>query len=684
MRNGPATDHWRSLLAWSIAVLCAGIGLAAQEARGAPSVIEGTSSADVIDVSLSGAAHDIRGKGGDDRLTGSTANDTVDGSYGYDRISGGGGADILIGGPGNDAIDGGPGIDEARYSKARASYNVSGTTSAFQVRTLAGSDGTDSLQAVEFVVYSDGRWSVADLLAAPTNGPPLAAADSAHTPRDTPVQIEVLANDTDPDYDELQVTSVTSPAHGSAVIATDGSVGYTPGAGYDGADQFSYAISDGRGGTDTASVSITVFRPTAGDALRTLIAAAPAGSWLKVNVNRFEDVWTPPLQRAQVNGAPFGEPRKIIAAWSSMTWDPNRRQLIIWGGGHANYAGNDVYRFDVATLRWQRASLPSAVYARFDDRRYYAVDGPFNAPISSHTYDNQEFLTLLDRFITFGGASYNAGKIFLLDDGETATGPYLWDPSRAGANMVGGSSGSQVNKAIFPGVTGAHMWMNRDSIVTNGVGSNRPGSFVNGTSAYAFEQGNESVLVSESPQTGGDLFRYRIVDVDQPALDRWDLVGPGQRSYSDQGAGAFDPVRKLYLRTARFGTGYGIVMWNVATPGPSNLPIKLVPPNNNGQFLLSNLHGMDYDPKRDAFVLWDGSGKVWYLKRPATGPAFTAAGWTIAPAAVSGAVVPALTQSTGVLGKWKYVAGYDVMIGLGDGYEGQVWVYKPVGWQPPP
>jgi hypothetical protein len=24
-----------------------------------------------------------------------------------------------------------------------------------------------------------------------------------------------------------------------------------------------------------------------------------------------------------------------------------------------------------------------------------------------------------------------------------------------------------------------------------------------------------------------------------------------------------------------------------------------------------------------------------------------------------------------------------VMLGLGDGVEGQVWVYKPVGWQPP-
>jgi hypothetical protein len=223
-------------------------------------------------------------------------------------------------------------------------------------------------------------------------------------------------------------------------------------------------------------------------------------------------VWTPVSQRAQVDGVALGSPRKIIAAWSSMTWDPNRHHLIIWGGGHANYAGNDVYRFDAADLRWHRASLPSAVEPLFDDRRFFTVDGALNAPISSHTYDNQEFLPQLDQFITFGGASYNAGRIFVLDDGVTKTGPYLWDPSRADANMVGGLDGSQVD----PNVTGGRMWTNRNAIAVNGTGARRPDSFVNGTSAYVLEQGVESILVTESPQNGGDLFRYQIPSLANP------------------------------------------------------------------------------------------------------------------------------------------------------------------------
>ena len=366
-----------------------------------------------------------------------------------------------------------------------------------------------------------------------------------------------------------------------------------------------------------------------------------------------------------------------------MTWDPNRRQLIIWGGGHANYAGNDVYRFDAANLRWQRASLPSAVHAPYDDRRFFAIDGPLNAPTSSHTYDNQEFLTLADRFITFGGAMYNTGAPLILFDGVTKTGPYLWDPSRAGADMVGGTTGSHVNEAIFPNVIGGRMWKNRNAVAVNGIGASRPGSFVNGTSAYVVEQGVESVLVSESPATGGDLFRYRIADLEDPSLDRWDLIGPGLKSYSDQGAGAYDPVRRVYLRTARMGTGYGIVMWNVATPGPANNPIKFVPPTFNGQFVLSKLHGMDFDSRRSVFVLWNGDGHVWHLRPPASGPAFTATGWTVTPAPVSGANFPTLTGTTGVLGKWKYLRSHDVMLGLGNGLEGQVWVYKPVDWQAP-
>jgi hypothetical protein len=97
----------------------------------------------------------------------------------------------------------------------------------------------------------------------PVNHPPTAVNDYATVPENAgPTAIDVLANDSDPDNDPLTITLVTQPAHGAAVI-TGGGTGltYQPVAGYVGADGFTYTISDGHGGTSTATVSITVVAP---------------------------------------------------------------------------------------------------------------------------------------------------------------------------------------------------------------------------------------------------------------------------------------------------------------------------------------------------------------------------------------------------------------------------------------
>jgi hypothetical protein len=75
-----------------------------------------------------------------------------------------------------------------------------------------------------------------------------------------PVLIDVLANDSDPDADPLSIIAVTAPGFGSAVVS-GGSILYTPGGNFPGVDTFSYTISDGRGGTDTAVVTVTFIIP---------------------------------------------------------------------------------------------------------------------------------------------------------------------------------------------------------------------------------------------------------------------------------------------------------------------------------------------------------------------------------------------------------------------------------------
>jgi len=92
-----------------------------------------------------------------------------------------------------------------------------------------------------------------------TNTAPVAVDDTASTTQGTPVTISVLANDSDADGDPLTIASVTRPSNGKAVVNANQTITYTPNSNFSGpTDSFTYTISDGRGGSATAKVSITV------------------------------------------------------------------------------------------------------------------------------------------------------------------------------------------------------------------------------------------------------------------------------------------------------------------------------------------------------------------------------------------------------------------------------------------
>ena len=65
--------------------------------------------------------------------------------------------------------------------------------------------------------------------------------------------------DYDADGDPLTITTVSSPSTNGVTVSFDGTtIGYTPPANYVGADQFTYTISDGQGGTATCTNAVTV------------------------------------------------------------------------------------------------------------------------------------------------------------------------------------------------------------------------------------------------------------------------------------------------------------------------------------------------------------------------------------------------------------------------------------------
>lgn len=114
-----------------------------------------------------------------------------------------------------------------------------------------------------------GNWSARSIRrATPTaasapNDPPAATDDAVTTDRGKAVEIDVLANDTDPDGDTLTLSRFSQPDNGTADCAESGVCTYTPKEGFTGADRFAYLMSDGRGGSDFATVRVTVRDATA-------------------------------------------------------------------------------------------------------------------------------------------------------------------------------------------------------------------------------------------------------------------------------------------------------------------------------------------------------------------------------------------------------------------------------------
>lgn len=103
-------------------------------------------------------------------------------------------------------------------------------------------------------------------------GAPTANDDTTTTDEDTSVTVDVVANDTDPDGDALDVSDITNgPSHGTAQITgpNNDKIQFDPGDDATANVSITYEVSDGNGGTDTATLNVTVDpvndAPTAND-----------------------------------------------------------------------------------------------------------------------------------------------------------------------------------------------------------------------------------------------------------------------------------------------------------------------------------------------------------------------------------------------------------------------------------
>ena len=134
-------------------------------------------------------------------------------------------------------------------SDDRAVYTPDGGFSGSDSFTYTISDGNGGTDTATVTVSVSG----------PSNSAPVAGDDSVNRNEDSGTQnIDVTGNDSDPDGDSLTYSLVSGVSNGTLTPVSNGVWAYAPQTNFNGTDSFTYEVSDGNGGTDQATVTITV------------------------------------------------------------------------------------------------------------------------------------------------------------------------------------------------------------------------------------------------------------------------------------------------------------------------------------------------------------------------------------------------------------------------------------------
>jgi hypothetical protein len=159
------------------------------------------------------------------------------------------------------------------------------------------------------------------------------------------------------------------------------------------------------------------------------------GTWLELPNTKIRSVLPNPL--------PQGDPADIVVAWGGGTVDTVRNRLLVWGGGHANYWGNEVYALDLPTLSIKRIVEPSSQTSSSNCTSAL----PDGTPVSRHTYDGLAYIAHADQFFSVNGAMTPCGYL------DPATWTYDLTGKRWTMKMASSPSKSFNTMAVYDAAT---------------------------------------------------------------------------------------------------------------------------------------------------------------------------------------------------------------------------------------
>ena len=211
------------------------------------------------------------------------------------------------------------------------------------------------------------------------NQPPMANDNEFTVERDSSNNsLDVLANDSDPDGDELTIISVTPANNGEVSISGD-VVLYTPGAGFVGSDSFSYSIDDGFGGQATANVTVQVVSPNQPPVANDVQASTPRTQPVDIDVMANDS-------------DPDGDPLSIIGFTQPANGTVSQVGDLLRYQPDQLFYGQDSFDYSISDGRGGEATANVTVDVQFANQAPVAnpdeASGPAGVPITVEVLAN--------------------------------------------------------------------------------------------------------------------------------------------------------------------------------------------------------------------------------------------------------------------------------------------------------
>lgn len=337
----------------------------------------------------------------------------------------------------------------------------------------------------------------------------------------------------------------------------------------------------------------------------------PANTWYEVPDSKISDVW------AGSHGFPFVGSSYGLFSWSGGAFDNNRERFVLWGGGHTDYAGNEIYVFDLDSLKWQRLTDPSTPPPA---PQTLDILGD-STPGSRHTYDGLAYISHADRLFSMGGSLWNQG----------------------GGSHLTWTFDFQTEK-----------WQVMNPVQTNFTGS------AEGYFAYCNAADYDSVTRNVYLETVFGFFAYNY---DANTLTKVHEVNGGD--WTGDKIGVVDPVRRLFVSVTR--SGLTRIYHLDASPVTMELDTAIAYP---GGLFSGGGPGAAYDPTTGTIVIWNNQA-VGRLDIEQRSCALIGASWTSSVTADTGNSLYAMT-----FGRFAYIPSADAFMAVPSSISANVGIFK--------